>query len=70
MSNNFEVIDFEIRHFGSVVMVAALTQESLAWIEANVSQESWQWMGNSLAVDPRYMVSLAEGMQADGLNVI
>ena len=70
MSKITEAVDVEINHCGSVVMFAALTQKSLAWIEENVSLESWQWMGNAIAVDPRYVMNLAEGMRADGLIVV
>jgi hypothetical protein len=58
--------DFRVEYHGSIVLVRPLTEEAKAWLNDNVSADS-QWMGDALAVEPRYIESLVEGMEGSGL---
>ena len=60
--------DVRFEDFGSIWLVTPMTATARSWIEENVATESWQWIGGSLAVEPRCVPNLAEGMQAAGLN--
>ena len=56
--------DVLIESHGSVT-----TSEAHQWVEENVHVEPWQWMGCSIACEPRRLWPLVEGMQQDGLVV-
>lgn len=60
--------DFRVTNGGSMFLVHPLTQECRDWLDENVQAESWQWLGNALAVEHRFIEDLVEGMQNDGLN--
>lgn len=61
--------DLEFSNQGSVFMCAVLTEAGQAWVGEHVPTESWQWMGQSFAVEPRYAVALAKAARDDGLEV-
>mgnify|MGYP004456135767 CR=1 FL=1 len=50
----------------SIYLLTPITPEAKEWIEENVSEDS-QWLGNGLAVEPRYLSDLVSGMSEDGL---
>jgi len=62
-------VDVRIESHGSIVVVQPMTPAARTWLDANVSSEPWQWMGDGLCVDWRYATELAAGMMADGLSV-
>lgn len=51
-------------------LITPLTKICKEWIKKNVSLESWQWLGNSFAVDYHYADDLIEGMMDDGGLVV
>lgn len=53
---------------GSIVAVCPVTPAAKEWVEEHVALESWQWMGNMFAVEPRYLEDLLMGMEQDGLT--
>lgn len=61
--------DFEFLNNGSIMLVVPLTPAAKEWVDYNLALESWQWMGNAFACEPRYAGDLAEGMTNDGLVV-
>jgi len=61
--------DILIETHGSVALFTPITPEAHAWVEENVHVESWQWLGASIACEPRCLEQLVEGMQEDGLVV-
>jgi hypothetical protein len=63
MPNEFDVV---VYNHGSVHMVHPLTQEALYWLEENTNG---QWLGNRLAVEPRYTYNLLMGMEEAGFNI-
>jgi hypothetical protein len=61
--------DVLVGDHGSVCMVTPMSPAAREWVDENVSLESWQWLGTSFSCEPRYVTSLIEGMQEDGLTV-
>lgn len=49
---------------GSIVLVTPLTDRAREWIAENVSGET-TWLGDALAVEPRYAYDLVDGMRAE-----
>jgi hypothetical protein len=62
-------LDVRIEPNGSVTLVRPLTLAGQEWLDDNTATEEWQWFGGALAVEPRYVADLAEGMTADGLTI-
>jgi hypothetical protein len=60
--------DIQFENHGSVWLVRPLTVVGREWIDENVSDDA-QWFGGALAVEPRYVGDIVEGMQIDGLEV-
>jgi len=62
--------DVLVRNEGSIIMLTPSTPEGKAWIDENLGLESWQWLGNSCAIEWRYAPDIIDGMRRDGLDVI
>ena len=52
---------------GSITMLTPLTKAGRDWMAEHLETESWQWMGLSLAIEPRCAEAIIVGMYADGL---
>ncbi len=65
-----EMIDVRVNDYGSVMLITPLTRQAHEWMEMNTDQEPWEWLGESLSVEPRLAYDLAFAMELDGLNVI
>jgi len=61
--------DVLVENHGSVMLVLPVSETAKEWIHENVAADSWQWSGSALAVEPRYLGNLLEGMDADGLFI-
>lgn len=61
--------DFLFSDHGSICLLTPASETAKAWLSANVQDESANWFGNSLAIEPRYMDAIAEGIMADGLTI-
>ena len=61
--------DVLVADHGSVAMLTPMTPESRQWVEEHVETEPWQWLGASLACEPRCLEQLVKGMQETGLTV-
>jgi hypothetical protein len=59
--------DFTIENHGSLFLVRPLTEAARDWLNDHVADEA-QWFGGALAVEPRYVDALVEGMVEDGLE--
>lgn len=59
--------DFAVENHGTVVMVRVLSDAAREWVDAHVALDSWQWMGDAFACEPRMVASLVDGMLDDGL---
>jgi hypothetical protein len=58
-------MSFSIEPHGSIVLVRPLTNEAREWLEENTDG---QWWTGALAVEPRYVEGLVEGMVEAGLE--
>lgn len=63
------MIDVVVLNHGSIILLRTLTDAAREWIDIHCDTEGWQWLGPSLAVDPRYVEPILEGMLNDGLVV-
>jgi hypothetical protein len=61
--------DLQFVSHGSVVLLSTGTDEGAAWVEENVGAESWQWLGDSIACEPRMVGAVIEGALDGGLTV-
>ena len=50
-------------------LITPITEICKDWVKENVNLESWQWLGDSFAVEHRYAVDLVVGMLGEGLVV-
>jgi hypothetical protein len=64
-----QMADFRIMHHGTISTVTPLTNRCKAWLDEKVEAEGWQWFGDQLAVEPRYVDQVVEGMIEDGLMI-
>ena len=62
-------IDCQIINEGSVFMIMPLSGVTKIWIDENLQTESWQWLGNNLVIEHRYIKDIVQGMINDGLVV-
>ncbi len=60
------VTDARVENHGSLFLVRALTRCALAWLTEHTDG---QWLGNGLAVEPRYVESLVDGLREHGFVV-
>jgi hypothetical protein len=61
-------LDASFEDHGSVWLVRPLTDEAKRWLADNIGEDA-QWFGDALAVEPRFVQGVIEGMQLDGLEV-
>ena len=54
---------FEIENHGSVFLVRPLTADVEAWLEEHTEG---QWFGSALAIEPRYLAPLVQGLIDEG----
>jgi len=54
---------------GSVVLSQLLTDDARAFVEEHVATESWQWLGDSLAVEFRYAENLCRKSRVTQIRV-
>lgn len=60
--------DFVISGSGSVLLVTPTTKEADAHLRENV-QEDAQWWAGGVAVGPRYLAGLIEGLESAGFSI-
>lgn len=61
--------DVLVENHGTVATITPITAKARQWIKDNVEYEGWQVMGCSIALEPRCVEVLVEGMQDEGLVV-
>jgi hypothetical protein len=59
--------DLEFRDEGSVWLMRPTTKHGSAWVAGNVSHEEWQRIGDSVAIDFRYVDCLIDLAVNDGM---
>jgi hypothetical protein len=62
------MVDIRVEYHGSLWLVRPLTKAATAWLQENVAGDA-QYFGNALAVEPRYIDDLVEGISGSGLEV-
>lgn len=60
--------DATIRHCGSIVLIKLETEAARDWVRDNVPDDA-PYLAASLAVEPRYVDALIDGMQGAGLVI-
>jgi hypothetical protein len=63
------MVDVNIENHGSIIIFSLLNDSAKDWIKKNVVTEPCQFLGRKLAVEPRYVQGLIDGMENDGLFV-
>ena len=63
------VTDVLVENHGSIQIVQPLTPRAWEWTEQHVQYESWQMIGGGVAVDPRMIDEIVQGMTDDDLVV-
>lgn len=64
--NTTEHADFAIRDEGSVVLLWAISDEAMAWVEDHLPADR-QTFGGAVAIEHRYAPAIIAGMADDGL---
>lgn len=60
--------DILVSDHGSLVMLAGLTPNGDAWLRQNLASDA-QWLGKTVAVEPRYVDDILRGIQAGNLTI-
>jgi hypothetical protein len=55
--------DFKLEDHGSIWLVRPLSDAATAWLVENTNGT---WWGGALAVEPRFVSDLVDGMASDG----
>lgn len=61
--------DVKVENLGSVHILQPLSPAGKAWTDENLAVESWQMIGGGIAIEPRMVQNIIDGMEADGLTV-
>ena len=67
MATKRRAADYTFTNHGSLWLVRARTQAAYRHLAGAVGLEA-TWLGQALAVEPRYVDGLADGLQADGFT--
>ena len=62
------VIDFEIQNEGSIFLLRPLSEQANAWIDEHLPEDR-QTFGGGVVVEHRYITSIIDGIQNDGLTI-
>jgi hypothetical protein len=61
-------MDISVENHGSIFLMRPVTPEGATWLAENIGEDA-MYLGDALAVEPRYAEAIVEGMQDDGLEV-
>lgn len=61
--------DVIVRNCGSIFQFIPITPAARTWIDENVQNEGWQWLGSALCVEHHYVLSLIDGLCDAGFEV-
>lgn len=62
-------MDIRIENHGTICLLRPLTEAVEEWIDEHVDVPDWSRLGKAVAVEPRYVPPIIEGLQADGFVV-
>jgi hypothetical protein len=60
--------DIEMRSYGSIWLMLALTAAGQEWIDQNIGADAAR-SGTGVVVEHRYVADIVEGARCDGLEV-
>ena len=60
--------DFEVINQGTICLLQPMTVAAREWLAENIHVESWQMMGDAVAIEPRYMAPILAGIDEEGLR--
>lgn len=62
--------DFSFANHGSITLLTPRSRKAKRWLADNVEQnDETQYWGTSIAIEPRYVGPILEGIMADGLTI-
>lgn len=61
--------DLRILDHGTVVQFWPVSERGREWLSTQLVTEPWQWLGNTVSVEHRYALDIAQGAVSDGLDV-
>ena len=61
--------DIRVEDHGTVVLMRARSERGEAWMGEMIVTEAWQHFGGAIACEPRFVVDVIDGAEADGLVV-
>jgi hypothetical protein len=61
--------DLRVENHGSIALLIPQNETAREWLNDNVASEPWQWFGDGLAAEPRYVDMLIDGALDEGLEV-
>jgi hypothetical protein len=63
------MMDIQTSDCGAIVLLIGETAAGLAWLQENLCTEPWQWLGPSIAIEPRAVADILAGARDDGMEV-
>lgn len=69
LEKQYGMTDFEIHDQGNIILLQPLTSNARDWIENNLDSEALTF-DETIAVEPRHIIGVLNGIAADGLSFI
>jgi hypothetical protein len=60
--------DISFENHGSIVLVRGLTDEGQDWLDEHIDEDAPRWSGG-IAVEPRFVSALVDGILESGLEI-
>ena len=67
---NNRATDFSVGNHGSICLLMPHTDAARGWIAEHLTDPETQFWGGSVVVEPRYLETILDGIEADGLEVL
>lgn len=61
-------LDFTIENHGSILLFRPNTPAAKTWLRETAPEDA-QFLGNAMAVEPRYVMNVATAIMADGFSI-
>ncbi len=61
--------DVSVQNHGSICIINFTSKNAQAWREEHIPEEAQCWGQHGVAVEPRYVGDILEGIQNDGLII-
>lgn len=58
----------EVQNHGSIWLLQPIDEDAETWLAENIGEDAL-WLGNALAVEPRYIRNITDGFVDDGGTV-